>query len=145
MTTWILDTNIVIFLLARNKLLQDPRAQHMRARLHQLDQALKQHVDAGGQLLLTPVVVHEALFTLHHAYGYSQDECAQMLMSFIQAPEVLCEDEPWVRAALFLHSAHGLDFVDGYLAARTLDQPDTYLVTHDTGIPKYTRARLVNW
>lgn len=89
MTKWILDTNIVIYLLARDKLLRDPRAQHMRTTLKNVDQALRTHTSAGGKLLLTPVVVQEAVDVLEGAYGYSPSESATKLIQFIRSPEVI--------------------------------------------------------
>lgn len=145
MATWILDTNIVIFLLARDKLLRDQRTAHIRLRLHQLDQALRNHTAAGGKLLLTPVVVQEALYILNRAYAYTPPECASRLMKFAQAPEVVCEDEDHVLSGLHHYGAHGLDFADGYLAARSLSDPHTYLITSDQDIGKHIPVRLARW
>lgn len=145
MKIWIVHTNIVIFLLARDKLLRDPRAEHIRTKLDQLDRALRDHAAGGGKLLLTPVVVHEALYVLNRAYGYTPSECARRLMQFIQAPEVQCEDGDHVMSGLYYYGAHNLDFADGYLAARTLSDADTYFITYDKGISKYTQARSARW
>lgn len=62
-----------------------------------------------------------------------------------RAPEVVCEDEEHVLSGLCHYGVYGLDFVDGYLASRTLSDPDTYLITHDQKLPKYTRVRLAQW
>ena len=144
MSTWLLDANVVVYCLAREHILANPQAAHLHERLEALDRALERAIAAGHRLRITPVVVAETLYVLEGAYGYSPAEAVAALLQFVRAPEVDVEDEEAVLAGLRHHAAGQLDFVDGYLAARTADE-DVFLLTNDRTIARFTDARVVQW
>ncbi|EKP94461.1 PIN domain-containing protein [Thermaerobacter subterraneus] len=144
MSTWLLDANVVVYCLAREHILANPQAAHLHERLEVLDRALERAIAAGHRLRITPVVVAETLYVLEGAYGYSPAEAVAALLQFVRAPEVDVEDEEAVLAGLRHHAAGQLDFVDGYLAARTADE-DVFLLTNDRAIARFTDARVVQW
>jgi len=133
LATWLLDTNIVIYLLAGD------------ARYAERLKALIQRARREGHAFhLSPPVVAEALYVLEGEYfRCSRQDATVMMQRFIQAPEVVCEDKEFVLAGLVYHR-EGLDFVDGYLAARA-SAGDTYLVTNDDDIGRRTATKLVPW
>lgn len=133
MAAWLLDTNVVVYLLAGD------------ARYSERLKALIQRARREGQAFhLTPAVVAEVVYVLEGDYfRYSREDAVDRIERFVQAPEVVCEEKEFVLAGL-VHHRGGLDFVDGYLAARA-SEGETYLVTNDTGIGKRTATKLIQW
>lgn len=128
-----LDTNIVIYLLTG-----DARYSE---RLKVLIQRARQE---GHAFHLTPAVVAEVVYVLEGDYfRCSPQDAVEKMERLIQAPEVVCEDKEFVLAGLVYHR-EGLDFVDGYLAARA-SEGDTYLVTNDGEIGRHAATKLVPW
>ncbi|GAB6875592.1 PIN domain-containing protein [Thermaerobacter litoralis] len=144
MSTWLLDANVIVYCLARHHILSNPRVAHLHERLDALDRAVERAIAAGHRLIVTPVVVAEALYVLEGAYRYSPPEAVSALLQFVRAPEVDVEDEEAVLAGLRHHAAGQVDFVDGYLAARTTEE-DVHLLTNDHAIARRTDARVVEW
>jgi len=142
--TWLLDTNVIIYCLAREQILQNPRTAHLKARLEALDRVLDEATTAGHRLLVTPAVVAEVLYILEGVYGYTAAQAAAALLQFVRAPEVDVEDEEAVLTGLQLYSRGHLDFVDGYLAARATEE-GVWLLTNDRAIARRTDARVVEW
>lgn len=72
MTTWLLDTDIVLYLLTRPE--QSPGAPatpvdpHLEGLYRALDAFIDQAIAAGDRLLLTPLVVLETVATLQRSY-----------------------------------------------------------------------------
>lgn len=145
MSTWLLDANVIVYCLARYHILANPQAAHLHERFEALDRALERAIAAGHRLLVTPVVVAEALCVLEGAYRYRPAEAVAALLQFIRTPEVDVEDEEAVLAGLRHHAVGQLDFVDGYLAARASGDEDVHLLTNDRGIARRTGARVVQW
>lgn len=134
MARWLLDANVVIYLLT-----EDERyAERLKALIRRSQQE-------GHAFCLTPAVVAEVLYVLEGEYfGYPPDRAGRLIEQFILAPEVDCEDREFVLAGLVYHRVNDLDFVDGYLAARATED-GTALVTNDNDIKKHTSAELVSW
>lgn len=144
MATWLLDANAILYRLARDHLVQDPRTAHLKERLDTLDALLDRAMSEGHRLVVCPVVGAEALYVLEGYYNYSPEQASAALVQFLRAPEVVCEDAEAVLAGLLYHGKEHIDFVDGYLAARA-GSDDVYLLTNDQAIPKRTAARVVEW
>lgn len=144
MATWLLDANVILYRLARDHLLQDPRTAHLKERLEALDALLDRAVSEGHRLVVSPIVVAEALYVLEGHYNYSPGQASGALVQFLRAPEVICEEAEAVLAGLVYHGKENLDFVDGYLAARA-GGDDVYLLTNDKAIRKRTAAQVIEW
>lgn len=134
MASWLLDANVIIYLLTGH--------EDFTERIKAL---IRQAKEQNHALILTPVVIAEVLHVLEGEYfRLSSHEAAGLLEGFIRAPEVHCEDEESVLAGLVYHSVNQLDFVDGYLASRA-SKAGVALVTNDRNIGRRTSAQLVNW
>lgn len=139
-----LDANIIIYCLARDHILSNPRTAHLRERLEALDRVLEEAIASGHRLLVTPVVIAETLYVLEGAYHFTPAQAASALLQFVRAPEVEVEDEEAVLTGLRHYATGQLDFVDGYLAARATEH-GVYLLTNDRAIARRTDARVVEW
>ncbi len=131
---WLVDTNIVIYLLTDHPAFRD-RLRALRDRM----------AEQGTRLVVVPAVVAEVLYVLEGEY-FQMDvrHAAGLLMRLCRAPEVECEGGEAVLRALKLHAEQGLDFVDAYLAARSC-AGGWALLTNDREIGRKTDARLVAW
>lgn len=103
-----LDTNILLRLW-----LDDDPAQNGR-----IDRLLAEQGSAPGSLLLSDVVLAEAVWTLHSAYR--QDKAAQLLAlrSLLAEPAFAFEDRDGVALAVSLFEQHGCGFADCLIAAK---------------------------
>ncbi len=143
MTTWLLDTNIAIYLLTRPEYLLTRPEQHQGApatpadpHLEELYRALDAFIDqaiaAGDRLLLTPLVVLETVATLEHGkvFQLPAAEAAERVLHLAQAPEIECEQRECVIAALSLQALGEGDVVDEYLVCRARE-PDVRVLSND--------------
>ena len=136
MTTWLLDTNIVIYLLTRPEQSQGapatPVHPHLEALYRALDAFIDQASAAGDRLLLTPLVVLETVATLEHAsvFQLPAAEAAERVLRLVQAPEIECEQRECVIAALSLQALGKGDMVDEYLVCRARE-PDVRVLSND--------------
>ncbi len=124
MATWLLDTNIVIYLITRPEenqaVLSAPVDPHLQALYRALDAFIDQATAAGDRLLLTPLVVLETVATLQHAtvFQLPAAEAAERVLRLVLAPEIECEQRECVVAALSLQALGKGDMVDEYLLCR---------------------------
>jgi len=137
MTTWLLDTNIVIYLLTRPEQSQGAPPTpvdhpHLEALYRALDAFIDQALAAGDRLLLTPLVVLETVATLEHArvFQLPAAEAAERVLRLVQAPEIECEQRECVIAALSLQALGEGDMVDEYLVCRARE-PDIRILSND--------------
>lgn len=127
MATWLLDTNIVIYLITRPEenqaVLSAPVDPHLQALYRALDAFIDQATAAGDRLLLTPLVVLETVATLQHAtvFQLPAAEAAERVLRLALAPEIECEQRECVAAALSLQALGKGDMVDEYLVCRATE------------------------
>ena len=128
-----LDTNILLRLW-----LDDDPAQNRR-----IDALLVEHGGTPGSLLVSDVVLAEALWTLRSAYA--QDKTAQLLAvrSLLEETAFAFEDREAVvfAASLFENSTCG--FVDCLLAARHARLGCDFTATFDQRMRKLPGVRVV--
>ena len=103
-----LDTNILLRLW-----LNDDPAQNER-----IDKLLAEHGSSPGSLLVSDVVLAEAVWTLRSAY--QQDKAAQLLAlrSLLEEPAFAFEDREAVIVAVSLFGQNGCGFSDCLVAAK---------------------------
>ncbi len=138
MATWLLDTNIVLYLLTREDQLRKarevgPEAEaHLRSLYEALDRFLAERLAAGDRFLLTPVVVLETLNVLQYAeaFGMEAKQAAEAVLGLVLAEELDCEEPEWVVSALQRQAAGEAPFADAYLARRA-QEGGVYLLTND--------------
>ena len=114
MERWLLDTNVIIDLLAPDQAPDD----EVRGRVRDLFERAAQ---GEVTLVVTPVVVFETLLVLS-GFDLPPREAAGLIEQVLTLPGVECEDEEHVLYALSRYSRK-LDFVDGYLASRSQAEP----------------------
>ncbi len=128
-----LDTNILLRLW-----LNDDQAQNRR-----LDALLAEHGSTPGSLLISDVVLAEALWTLRSAYA--QDKSAQLLAvrSLLEEAAFAFEDREVVvlAASMFENSACG--FVDCLVAARHARLGCDFTATFDRRMRKLPGVRVI--
>lgn len=134
MERWLLDTNLVIYLLAPD---QAPDASVKERVLRLFERAASGEVT----LVVTPVVVFETLLVLS-GFNVPPREAAGLVESVLALPGVECEEEEHVLYALSRYSKK-LDFVDGYLASRSQAEP--YRVASNDRDLRRLSARLADW
>ncbi|WP_324718144.1 hypothetical protein U7230_07750 [Carboxydochorda subterranea] len=148
MTTWLLDTNIVLYLLTRPE--HSPGAPaaavdpHLRALYRALDAFIDRVGAAGDRLLLTPLVVLETVATLQHAavFQLPAAEAAERVLRLAQAPEVECEQRECVIAALSLQALGKGDMVDEYLVCRARET-DVHILSNDRELCRRAAGKAV--
>ena len=128
-----IDTNILLRLW-----LNDDPGQSKR-----LDVLLAQHGQAPGAVLVTDVVLAEAVWTLKSAYD--QDKAAQLLAvrSLLDEPAFAFEDRAAVPQALALFEAATCGFSDCLVAAKHASRGCAFTATFDRGMRKLPGVRLV--
>jgi len=128
-----IDTNILLRLW-----LNDDPAQNKR-----IDALLAEHGSAPGSLLVTDVVLAEAVWTLGSAY--EQDKAAQLtaVRSLLDEAAFAFENRDAVvrAAALFEHSACG--FSDCLVAARHAQLGCTFTATFDRRMRKLPGVKVI--
>jgi predicted nucleic-acid-binding protein len=121
-----IDTNILLRLW-----LNDAPAQNKR-----IDALLAEHGSAPESLLVTDVVLAEALWTLRSAY--QQDKAAQRLAvrSLLDETAFAFEDRDAIEMALDLFERHTCGFSDCLVAAKHRRTGCEFTVTFDRSMRK---------
>lgn len=128
-----LDTNILLRLW-----LNDNAAQNQR-----IDALLVKHGGAPGSLLVTDVVLAEALWTLRSAY--EQDKSAQMLAvrSLLDEAAFAFEDREAVVLATALFGQSACGFSDCLIAAKHARLGCAFTATLDRRMRKLPGVQLI--
>ena len=121
-----IDTNILLRLW-----LNDDPAQNKR-----IDSLLAAHGGTTGSLLVTDVVLAEAVWTLRSAFD--QDKHAQSIAvrSLLEETAFAFEDREAVAAALGLFEAGSCGFADCLVVAKHARQGCDFTATFDRGMRK---------
>ena len=128
-----IDTNILLRLW-----LNDDRAQSKR-----IDQLLAEHGGLPGSLLVTDVVLVEAVWTLKSAF--EQDKHAQSIAvrSLLEETAFAFEDREAVAAALTLFESGSCGFADCLVVAKHARQGCDFTATFDRGMRKLPGVKLL--
>lgn len=128
-----IDTNILLRLW-----LDDDPAQSKR-----IDALLAEHGRAPGSLLVTDVVLAEAVWTLRAAFG--QDKAAQLLAvrSLLEETAFAFEDREAVRHAVTLFEEGPCGFSDCLIVAKHGRLGCGFTATFDRGMRKLTGVKVL--
>lgn len=128
-----IDTNILLRLW-----LNDDPAQNRR-----IDALLAAHGSTPGSLLVTDVVLAEAVWTLQSAF--EQDKPAQLLAlrSLLDETAFAFEDREAVAAALGLFQAGSCGFADCLVVAKQARQGCEFTATFDRGMRKLRGVKVL--
>ena len=128
-----IDTNILLRLW-----LNDDRAQSKR-----IDQLLAEHGELPGSLLVTDVVLVEAVWTLKSAY--EQDKQAQLIAvrSLLEETAFAFEDREAVAAALTLFESGSCGFADCLVVAKHALRGCDFTATFDRGLRKLPGVKVL--
>jgi predicted nucleic-acid-binding protein len=128
-----LDTNILLRLW-----LNDDPAQSKR-----IDRLLAEHGGLPGSLLVTDVVLVEAVWTLKSAF--EQDKQAQLIAvrSVLEETAFAFEDREAVAAALTLFESGSCGFADCLVVAKHARQGCDFTATFDRGMRKLPGVKLL--
>ena len=128
-----IDTNILLRLW-----LNDDRAQSKR-----IDQLLAEHGGLPGSLLVTDVVLVEAVWTLKSAF--EQDKQAQLIAvrSLLEETAFAFEDREAVAAALTLFESGSCGFADCLVVAKHARQGCDFTATFDRGMRKLPGVKVI--
>lgn len=127
------DTNILLRLW-----LNDDRAQSKR-----IDQLLAEHGGLPGSLLVTDVVLVEAVWMLKSAF--EQDKQAQLIAvrSLLEETAFAFEDREAVAAALTLFESGSCGFADCLVVAKHARQGCDFTATFDRGMRKLPGVKVI--
>jgi predicted nucleic-acid-binding protein len=127
------DTNILLRLW-----LNDDPAQSKR-----IDQLLAEHGGWPGSLLVTDVVLVEAVWTLKSAF--EQDKHAQLIAvrSLLEETAFAFEDREAVAAALTLFESGSCGFADCLVVAKHAQQGCDFTATFDRGMRKLPGVKVL--
>jgi predicted nucleic-acid-binding protein len=128
-----IDTNILLRLW-----LNDDPAQSKR-----IDQLLAEHGGLPGSLLVTDVVLVEAVWTLKSAF--EQDKHAQLIAvrSLLEETAFAFEDREAVAAALTLFQSGFCGFADCLVVAKHARQGCDFTATFDRGMRKLPGVKVL--
>ena len=128
-----IDTNILLRLWLND----DPR-QNKR-----LDSLLAEHGRAPGSLLVTDVVLAEAIWTLRSAFD--QDKQAQLMAvrSVLDETAFAFEDREAVAGALSLFESGSFGFADCLVVAKHARQGCDFTATFDRGMRKLPGVKVL--
>lgn len=128
-----IDTNILLRLW-----LNDDPGQNKR-----IDALLAAHGGMPGSLLVTDVVLAEAVWTLKSAFD--QDKSAQLLAvrSLLDEPAFAFEEREAVAAALGLFEAGSCGFADCLVVAKHARQGCDFTATFDRGMRKLPGVKVL--
>ena len=128
-----IDTNILLRLW-----LNDDPAQSKR-----IDRLLAEHGGLPGSLLVTDVVLGEAVWTLKSAF--EQDKHAQSIAvrSLLEETAFAFEDREAVAAALTLFESGSCGFADCLVVAKHARQGCDFTATFDRGMRKLPGVKLL--
>jgi predicted nucleic-acid-binding protein len=128
-----IDTDILLRLW-----LNDDRAQSKR-----IDQLLAEHGGLPGSLLVTDVVLAEAVWTLKSAF--EQDKQAQLIAvrSLLEETAFAFEDREAVAAALTLFESGSCGFADCLVVAKHARQGCDFTATFDRAMRKLPGVKVL--
>ena len=128
-----IDTNILLRLWLNDDPAQDKR----------IDALLAAHGGMPGSLLVTDVVLVEAVWTLKSAFD--QDKHAQLIAvrSLLEETAFAFEDREAVEAALSLFEAGSCGFADCLVVAQHARQGCDFTATFDRGMRKLPGVKLL--
>ena len=128
-----LDTNILLRLW-----LNDDPAQNKR-----IDTLLEQHGSTPGSLLVTDVVLVEAVWTLRSAFD--QDKAAQLiaLRSLLDEVAFAFEDREAVKEAVNMFEQGNCGFSDCLVVAQHARHGCDFTATFDRGMRKLAGVKLI--
>ena len=128
-----IDTNILLRLW-----LNDDSAQNTR-----IDALLETHGGLPGSLLVTDVILAEAIWTLKAAF--EQDKRAQLIAvrSLLEETAFAFEDREAVAAALSLFGAGSCGFADCLVVAKHARQGCDFTATFDRGMRKLPGVKVL--
>lgn len=128
-----IDTNILLRLW-----LNDDPAQSRR-----IDQLLAEHGGLPGSLMVTDVVLVEAVWTLKSAF--EQDKRAQLIAvrSLLEETAFAFEDREAVAAALTLFESGSCGLADGLVVAKHARQGCDFTATFDRGMRKLPGVKVL--
>ena len=127
------DTNVLLRLW-----LNDDRAQSKR-----IDQLLAEHGGLPGSLLVTDVVLVEAVWALKSAF--EQDRHAQLIAvrSLLDETAFAFEDREAVASALTLFESGSCGFADCLVVAKHARQGCDFTATFDRGMRKLPGVKVL--
>ena len=128
-----IDTNILLRLWLNDDLAQNKR----------IDALLAAHGGMPGSLLVTDVVLVEAVWTLKSAFD--QDKHAQLIAvrSLLEETAFTFEDRDTVSAALDLFEAGSCGFADCLVVAKHARQGGDFTATFDRGMRKLPGVKVL--
>jgi predicted nucleic-acid-binding protein len=121
-----IDTNILLRLW-----LNDDPAQNKR-----IDALLAAHGKTPGSLLVTDVVLAEAVWTLKSAFDQHKDAQLIAVRSLLEETAFAFEDREAVAAAVTLFQAGSCGFSDCLVVAKHARQGCNFTATFDRGMRK---------
>ena len=102
-----IDTNVLVRFLVR-----DHEAQFERAR-----RLIKREVGAGGDVLVSLLVLLETEWVLRSRFGLQKAEIMGAVSGLLDATELELEDEPAVEEALYVWKDSAAEFADCLIGA----------------------------
>jgi predicted nucleic-acid-binding protein len=128
-----IDTNILLRLW-----LNDDPAQTKR-----IDALLAEHGSMPGSLLVTDVVLVEAVRTLKSAFDQSKDAQLIAVRSLLEETAFAFEDREAVAGAVPLFEAGACGFADCLVVARHVRQGCDFTATFDRGMRKLPGVKVL--
>ena len=133
MTKYLLDTNVLIRFILGDHDKHSPAAQKLFA----------DACDGKCALLLTEVVVAEAVWVLHSFYNIKRNLIAEGLSKVILSAGIRCMKRDAMLDALERFASTTCDFLDCYLAALAAASGD-YVATFDKDFDRFHDIRRWN-
>ena len=127
------DTNVLLRLW-----LNDDRAQSKR-----IDQLLAEHGGLPGSLLVTDIVLVEAVWTLKSAFEQDKPDQLIAVRSLLEETAFAFEDREAVAAALTLFESGSCGFADCLVVAKHARQGCDFTATFDRGMRKLPGVKVI--
>ena len=128
-----IDTNILLRLW-----LNDDPAQNKR-----IDALLAEHGSTPGSLLVTDVVLAEAVWTLRSAFDQEKDAQLIAVRSLLEETAFAFEDREAVADAVTLFEAGSCGFADCLVVAKHARQGCDFTATFDRGLRKLPGVKVL--
>ncbi len=128
-----IDTNILLRLW-----LNDDPAQNKR-----IDTLLATHGGMPGSLLVTDVVLAEAVWTLKSAFDQDQHAQSLAVRSLLEETAFVFEDREAVAAALSLFETGSCGFADCLIVAKHAQRGCDFTATFDRGMRKLPGVKVL--
>jgi predicted nucleic-acid-binding protein len=128
-----IDTNILLRLW-----LDDDPVQSKR-----IDQLLAEHGGSPGSLLVTDVVLVEAVWTLKSAFAQDKHAQALAVRSLLEETAFAFEEREAVAAALALFEAGSCGFADCLVVAKHARQGCDFTATFDRNMRKLPGVKVL--